>query len=103
MGVFAYSREEGTPAASLGKRVPRKVAEARFDRLMRLQQGISLERNRSFVGKKMEVLVEGATEDGMFGRSYRDAPEIDGLVYLPGSTAEPGDVRRGHYRRCNGI
>lgn len=90
MGAFVYSREEGTPAAKLGKRVPRKIAEKRLDRLMRLQQGISLERNRSFVGKTMEVLVEGETDDGMFGRSYRDAPEIDGLVYLPGSTARPG-------------
>ena len=90
VGAFTYSREEGTPAASLGRRVPRKTAMSRYDRLMRLQQGISLERNRRFVGEKMEVLVEGATEDGMFGRSYRDAPEIDGLVYLPGSRAEPG-------------
>lgn len=90
VGAFTYSREQGTPAAGLGKRVPRKVAAARYDRLMRLQQGISLERNRSFIDKKMEVLVEGATETGMFGRSYRDAPEIDGLVYLPSSAAEPG-------------
>lgn len=94
VGAFTYSREEGTPAASLGKRVPRKIAAARFDRLMQLQQGISLERNRSFVGKTMEVLVEGATEDGMFGRSYRDSPEIDGLVYLPGSDAVPGEFVR---------
>lgn len=91
VGVFVYSREEGTPAAGMGKRVPRKVAAKRLDRLMRLQQGISLERNQSFVGKKMDVLVEGATETGMFGRSYRDAPEVDGLVYLPGSAAKPGE------------
>jgi len=90
VGVFTYSREEGTPAAGLSKRVSRKTAMARFDRLMLLQQGISLERNRSFIGKKMEVLVEGATDAGMFGRSYRDAPEIDGLVYLMSSNAEPG-------------
>jgi ribosomal protein S12 methylthiotransferase len=90
MGAFTYSREEGTPAAKMKNRVPRKVAEARLDRLMRLQQGISLERNRSFVGRTVDVLVEGETDDGMFGRSYRDAPEIDGLVYLPGSKAKPG-------------
>lgn len=97
VGAFVYSREEGTPAAKLSGRdsksrpISKKIAEARLDRLMRLQQGISLERNRSFVGKTMEVLVEGKTDDGMFGRSYRDAPEIDGLVYLPGSTAKPGE------------
>jgi len=90
VGVFVYSREEGTPAAGFGKRVPRKIAAQRYDRLMRAQQGISLERNRSFIGKTMEVLVEGATDDGRFGRSYRDAPEIDGLVYLPASSADPG-------------
>lgn len=91
VGAFVYSLEEGTPAAELGKRVPKKVAAKRLDRLMKLQQGISLERNRSFIGKTMEVLVEGQTDEGMFGRSYRDAPEIDGLVYLPGSTAKPGE------------
>ena len=91
VGVFTYSREEGTPAAKLGKRVSRKVAEARRDELMRLQQGISLERNASFVGKTIEVLAEGPTEDGVFGRSYRDAPEIDGLVYIVGSKAAPGE------------
>lgn len=96
LGAFTYSREEGTPAAKLSGRdyksrpISKKIAEARLDRLMRLQQGISLERNRSFVGKTMEVLVEGETDDGTFGRSYRDAPEIDGLVYLPGSAAKPG-------------
>ena len=96
VGVFTYSCEQGTPAAQMlgrdleSRPVKKRVAAARYDRLMRLQQGISLERNRSFVGKKMEVLVEGATETGIFGRSYRDAPEIDGLVYLPSSAAEPG-------------
>lgn len=90
MGAFIYSVEEGTPAAGMDKGVPRKVAAARLDRLMRLQQGISLEINRSFIGRHMQVLVEGETEDGMFGRSYRDAPEIDGLVYIPGSIIAPG-------------
>lgn len=94
VGAFIYSREQGTPAASLGKRVPRKVAAARYDRLMRLQQGISIERNRRFIGEKIDVLVEGATEDGMFGRSYRDAPDIDGIVYLPASQAKPGEFVR---------
>lgn len=90
VGVFTYSREEGTPAAKLGKRVPRKIAAARYDKLMRLQQRISLNRNRVFIGKTMEVLVEGITEEGILGRSYRDAPDIDGLVYVSGSSAQPG-------------
>ena len=91
VGVFTYSREEGTPAADMKDLVSAKTAVKRFKKLMRLQQGISFEKNKSFVGKTMEVLVEGYTEDGVFGRSYRDAPDIDGVVYLPGSDAEPGD------------
>jgi len=58
---------------------------------MRLQQGISLATNRSFIGKRMEVLAEGTTEDGIWGRSYRDAPEIDGTVRVSGSKAKPGE------------
>lgn len=91
VGVFTYSREEGTPAAAMKDLVSRKTAAARFKKLMRLQQSISFEKNKSFIGKTMDVLVEGYTEDGVFGRSYRDAPDIDGVVYLPGSDAEPGD------------
>lgn len=92
VGVFTYSPEEGTPAAKLEKRVSEKTAMERYERLMRLQQGISLERNRSFIGKSMEILVEGPAEDSMYGRSYRDAPEIDGVVFLPGSKAKPGEL-----------
>lgn len=94
VGAFVYSREQGTPAARLAKRVPRDVARTRYDHLMRLAQDISLERNRQLIGSSVEVLVEGATADGAFGRSYRDAPEIDGLVYLPGDDAEPGSFVR---------
>ncbi len=91
VGVFVYSREDGTPAAKLKDRVSRKKARARYDALMTLQQGISLRKNQAFVGRQMEVLVEGSSEDGVFGRSYRDAPEIDGLVYVRSHYARPGD------------
>lgn len=94
VGVFTYSREEGTPAARMRPRISPKIAKSRRDRLMRIQQSISLAKNRRFIGKKLEVLVEGRTEYGVFGRSYRDAPEIDGLVYVNGSTAEPGQFVR---------
>lgn len=90
VGAFVYSPEEGTPAEGLPRRVSRKVACARYDELMRLQQQISLERNRSFLGKKLEVLVEGRQAGCVYGRSYRDAPEIDGVVHLGGTEAEPG-------------
>lgn len=95
VGAFVYSREEGTPAASmLDEAVPYDVAEQRYDRLMSAQQKISLARNLSFIGRKMEVLVEGRVEDVMFGRSYRDAPEIDGLVYLDDTSLKPGTFVR---------
>ncbi|MHB9037714.1 MAG: 30S ribosomal protein S12 methylthiotransferase RimO [Armatimonadota bacterium] len=91
VGVFAYSREEGTPAYSMKPRVNRKIAAARVKRLMELQQGISFEKNHSLIGRTMQVLVEGITDEAAFGRSYRDAPEIDGLVYIRGGEVSLGE------------
>jgi ribosomal protein S12 methylthiotransferase len=84
VGVFLYSPEEGTPAASLPHPVPEEVKAERYDRLMALQQGISLELNQGQVGRTLDVLVEGQGDGLSVGRSYRDAPEIDGMVILPG-------------------
>ncbi len=84
MGVFVYSPEEGTPAAALPNPVPEPVKDERRERLMDLQQEISLESNRAQVGRTLAVLVEGQGDGLSVGRSYRDAPEIDGLVLLPG-------------------
>jgi ribosomal protein S12 methylthiotransferase len=84
VGVFVYSEEEGTPAADLPDPVPEEVKEDRYDRLMALQQDISLERNLAQVGRRLDVLVEGYGDGISVGRSYRDAPEIDGVVLLPG-------------------
>lgn len=95
VGAFKYSYEIGTPSATLPNHVDDDVKQERYERLMELQQGISLAKNQSFVGKTLEILVEGhgeaEDEDGnaigqtvSVGRSYRDAPEIDGLVYVEG-------------------
>ncbi|HID62719.1 MAG TPA: 30S ribosomal protein S12 methylthiotransferase RimO, partial [Anaerolineae bacterium] len=84
VGVFTYSREEGTEAAGLPSQVPAEVKEERYVRLMELQQGISLARNRRVVGRVLEVLVEGQGQGLSVGRSYRDAPGIDGLVIVEG-------------------
>ena len=84
VGVFVYSEEEGTPAAALPDPVPEEVKDERYDRLMGLQQDISLERNQSQVGRTLDVLVEGQGDGLSVARSYRDAPEIDGMVLLPG-------------------
>jgi len=84
VGIFRYSPEEGTPAAELPGQVDVEVAEQRFARAMELQRGISQQCNQKQVGRLLQVLVEGSSEDVTVGRSYRDAPEIDGYVLLRG-------------------
>lgn len=91
VGIFIYSREEGTPAASLPDQVPEEVKEERYRRLMAVQQHISYRKNQEFVGKRLEILVEGYGEGLSIGRSYRDAPEIDGLVLVEGKL-NPGEM-----------
>jgi ribosomal protein S12 methylthiotransferase len=80
VGAFLFSPEEGTAAASLPDAVSEAVQADRLDRLMALQQQISLEINEAQVGRTLDVLVEGRGDGLSVGRSYRDAPEIDGLV-----------------------
>ena len=84
VGAFQFSFEPGTASEALGDPVPAEVKEERYDRLMTLQQGISLARNQSFVGQTLPVLVEGLDGKLSLGRSYRDAPEIDGMVIVEG-------------------
>jgi len=85
VGTFQFSFEIGTAIEPLGDPVPQEVKEERYDRLMSLQQRISLERNQSLVGKTLDVLFEGQGDGISLGRSYRDAPEIDGLVIVEGN------------------
>ncbi len=84
MGVFAYSQEEGTPAAEFPDQVPEEEKEARRDTLMEIQQAISLAANERRVGKIYRVLIEGAGEqEGTYwGRSYAEAPDIDGQILI---------------------
>jgi len=90
VGVFSFWPQEGTPAAALPDPVPPPVREERYHRLMQAQQAISRSRNETQVGRTLEVLVEGQAEVEddpeplIVGRSYRDAPEIDGLVWVEG-------------------
>ena len=85
VGAFTFSFEPGTTSEPLGDPIPQEVKEERLERLMLLQQEISLSRNQSFVGKTLDVLVEGMDKQISVGRSYRDAPEIDGMVLVEGS------------------
>jgi ribosomal protein S12 methylthiotransferase len=92
VGIFAYSREENTKAYDLKHQIPSRIKHDRLDRLLLLQQKISLEKNQSKVGKKMTVLVEGKSEEnGFFGRSQAEAPEVDGLIYIKGDKIKIGD------------
>ncbi|RPI94653.1 MAG: 30S ribosomal protein S12 methylthiotransferase RimO [Chloroflexi bacterium] len=91
VGAFQFSFEPGTTSEPLGDPVPAEVKQERYERLMELQQGISLQVNQSYVGKTLDVLVEGRDNGIAIGRSYRDAPEIDGLVLIEGE-AQIGDI-----------
>lgn len=98
VGIFEYSREDGTPAGAMKDQVPRQVKARRRHEAMVMQQSISLAKNRAFLGKTMQVLIEGVGEvEGnapmrdpasdcgncvSIGRSYRDAPEVDGIVIV---------------------
>jgi ribosomal protein S12 methylthiotransferase len=84
VGAFKFSFESGTTSEALGDPVPAEVKQDRWERLMALQQGISLEKNQALVGKKLDVLIEGQGDGLSMGRTYRDAPEIDGLTILEG-------------------
>ncbi len=84
VGTFQFSFEPGTASEPLGDPIAPQVKEERYDRLMTLQQGISLARNQACMGKRLEVLFEGYGDGVSIGRSYRDAPEIDGLVIVEG-------------------
>jgi len=84
VGAFQFSFEPGTTSESLGDPVPAEVKQERYERIMELQQNISLQVNQGYVGKTLDVLVEGFDNGISIGRSYRDAPEIDGLVLIEG-------------------
>jgi ribosomal protein S12 methylthiotransferase len=106
LGAFAYSAEDGTPAAVMPRQIPESVKNERLNAVMELQSKISLKKNRALIGSEMEVLVEqenvsitcgvGKTKkvkSYRAGRTYRDAPEIDGLVYFSGK-AQSGAFTR---------
>lgn len=84
LGVFPYSREEDTPAAQMPGQIPEEIKEARRDELMELQQAIAFEKAESLIGQVLTVMIEGkvADEDVYVARTYRDAPGVDGYLFL---------------------
>lgn len=94
MGVFCYSREKGTPSYSMKPQVPKKVAKARYEKLMEIQQSISYQRNRKFIGKLLPCIIECYSDEGeVIARTQYDAPEIDGVVNIKTDKhVVPGDI-----------
>lgn len=95
LGVFCYSEEDGTKAASMNNKVPEEIKEQRHNVIMEIQQSISREINESRVGKSYDVIVEGVSEDGIFyyGRSYAEGPDVDGKIYFTAADKlEIGDI-----------
>ena len=102
LGVFAYSDEEGSKAFALERKVPKRVIEQRRRALMKLQQGLSRQAKRQLVGREIEVLVEGESEETPLlweGRTQHHAPEIDGTVYL-NDFGPFEDLTPGKFYRC---
>ncbi len=97
LGAFMYSREEGTKAYGLGNQIEEKLKKERLDEVMKLQQAISEETNKRFLGRELEVLIDEPSEEeaGVFlGRTQYDAPEVDGIVYVKGKGLKPGDFKQ---------
>ena len=97
VGIFKYSMEEGTTAAEFPDQIPDEIKEERYHRIMMLQQGISLKKNRALEGKVLEVLSEGVSlERPKFyqARLASQAPEIDGVTFLSGGTPRIGEFRK---------
>lgn len=93
VGAFLFSREPGTPSHDLPTQVPLKIKKERYEKLMRAQQRISKQKNEDWVGKELDVLIDEAKDGWSAGRSFRDAPEIDGLVFVEGEL-EVGTIQK---------
>ena len=94
LGVFCYSREEGTPAAVMSDQISERVKRERYKKLMRVQARVSFKRNRLLIDSVEQVVVEGYSEETdllLKGRSSRQAPDIDGQVYITAGEARGGD------------
>jgi ribosomal protein S12 methylthiotransferase len=103
VGVFTYSHEEGTASFAMAEQVPEADKRRRRRRLMAAAREVTLEANRRLVGQTLEVLIEGRPEDGsayFAGRSYRDAPEVDGLVLVKAEQLPVGELCRVRVERA---
>lgn len=103
VGIFTYSKEKNTYAYNLKPQIKASIKKQRKNELMKIQQKISLEINKKLIGKQIDCIIEAILQDGkVIARSYKDAPEVDGLVYI--DTKElltPGDIEKVTIVDCN--
>ena len=92
VGCFQYSAVEGAPANELADAIPEEIKQKRWERFMAHQQAISAHRLAKRVGKEMLVIVDEIDEHGTVARSFADAPDIDGYVYIDTDKLQPGDI-----------
>ena len=95
LGAFTYSREEDTPAASFPDQIPDEIKEDRYHRLMAIQNQVSAENQKKWIGKTISVLIEGKSSDNpeyFMGRSQYQAPEVDGVVFVKSDSLEVGTI-----------
>jgi ribosomal protein S12 methylthiotransferase len=90
LGVFTYSKEEGSTAFKLKGQLSKKIKAERFDKIMTVQSEISLEKNKKLVGKNFKALIDDIEDNIAVARIYSQAPEIDGVVLIHDSSAEKG-------------
>jgi ribosomal protein S12 methylthiotransferase len=99
IGVFKYSDENTALSSGLDAKVEQEVIEARYHALQTLQQKVSLQKNRGFIGKTIDVLLESEEPGGMVGRGERDAPDVDGNVFVKMSPRERRAHKSGEFVR----
>ena len=104
LGVFEYSREKGTISCSMPNQIKANVKKQRRNAIMKLQQKISLENNSKLIGQEIDCIVENISDDGTItARSYKDAPEVDGVVFIKNNDIDPlpGDVIKVKITACS--
>ena len=92
LGVFQYSQEEGTKAALMKDQINKEIKQKRYNKIMEIQQNISYNKNKEFIDKTVDVIIDEKIDDEFIGRTAYDAPEIDNTVYVRGKNINIGDI-----------
>lgn len=99
VGVFTYSKEESTHGATLKNQISNKIKKARQKKLLQIQEKISFTKNQKLIGSTQEVLLEKLIENKLIGRSYKDAPEIDGQIIIENNSLENPESLLGEFKK----